>query len=178
VSGKTLSLVHDARDAEDKRLLEAGEHKLLLAGYFHPVRERCFLTLRSRDAADEVAQAVFVRLLSELRRGKRYPVPFRAIVWMVVKWTIRGFYPAAKLDGFLPEDWDCEAPDAYAEWEDDHDLGLVFADLPPRQREVLELRWRRGLDPGQIAEELGIERNAVDQALYNGHRKLAGKLRA
>ena len=28
--------MHDARDAEDRRLLEAGEHKLLLAGYFTP----------------------------------------------------------------------------------------------------------------------------------------------
>lgn len=171
-------MMHDARDAEDGRLLEAGEHKLLLAGYFHPVRERCFLRLRDRDAADEVAQAVFVRLLAELQKGKQYPVPFRVVVWMVVEWTIRGFYPAAKQDGFLPEDWDPEAPDAYAEWEDDHDLGLLFADLPSRQREVLELRWRRGLDLRDIAEELGIERNAVDQALHNGHRKLAGKLRA
>ena len=29
--------MHDARDVEDKRLLEAGDHKLLLAGYFHAV---------------------------------------------------------------------------------------------------------------------------------------------
>ncbi|SRR6266545_8359081 len=35
--------MQDAWDVEDKRLLEAGEHKLLLAGYFHAVRERCFL---------------------------------------------------------------------------------------------------------------------------------------
>jgi len=173
---ETLSLMHDARDAEDNRLFEAGQHKLLLAGYFHPVRERCFLRLRDRDAADDVAQAVFVRLLAELRKGKKYPVPFRVVVWMVVEWTIRGFYPSAKQDGSLPDDWDPEAPDAYAEWEEDQDLGLLFADLPPRQREVLELRWRKGMDPQHIAEQLGIARNAVDQALHNGHRKLAEKL--
>jgi hypothetical protein len=34
--------MHDARDAEDQRLLEAGDHKLLLAAYFTPVRDRCF----------------------------------------------------------------------------------------------------------------------------------------
>jgi hypothetical protein len=40
--------MHDARDAEDRRLLETGEHKLLLAGYFTPVRDRCFFRLGSR----------------------------------------------------------------------------------------------------------------------------------
>jgi hypothetical protein len=29
--------MHDARDVEDKRLLETGQYKQLLAGYFHPV---------------------------------------------------------------------------------------------------------------------------------------------
>ena len=68
--------------------------------------------------------------------------------------------------------------DAYAEWEEGHDLGALFADLPERQREVLELRYLRGLSPEQIASELGIKRNAVDQALHNGHRKLEETLGA
>ncbi len=170
--------MHHARDAEDKRLLESGDHELLLAAYFHPVRDRCFLRLRSRDAGDEVAQQVFARLLSELRRGKRYAVPFRVVVWMVVDWMLKGFYAGAKEDGSLPEDWEPSDADAYAEWEADHDLGLLFADLPQRQQQVLELRWRRGLEPQRIADQLGIERNAVDQALHNGHRKLKEKLRA
>jgi RNA polymerase sigma factor (sigma-70 family) len=170
--------MHDARDAEDERLLDAGEHKLLLAGYFHAVRERCFLRLRDRDAADEAAQRVFLRLLRELAQGRRYPVPFRVVVWKVTDWMLRGFDPRPKSDGSLPEDWDPEAPDAYDAWEGDHDLALLLADLPPRQRQVLELRWLEGLGPEQIAERLGMKRNAVDQALHNGHRKLEEKLRA
>jgi len=51
--------MHDARDAEDKRLLDEGEHALLLAAYFDPVRERCYLRLRDEDAASEAAQRVF-----------------------------------------------------------------------------------------------------------------------
>ena len=65
--------MHGARDAEDTRLLETGDHKTLLAGYFHPVRQRCLLRLRDPDAADEVTQAVFLRLISELARGRAYP---------------------------------------------------------------------------------------------------------
>jgi RNA polymerase sigma factor (sigma-70 family) len=168
--------MHDARDAEDTRLLAAGEHKLLLAGYFHPVRERCFLRLRNRDAGDEAAQRVFLRLLAELRAGKTYRVPFRVAVWMVTEWTLRGFYAGAKQDATLPDEWEPAADDDYARWESDHDLDLLLAELPPRQREVAELRWRRGLEPAEIAQQLGIEPNAVHQALHNAHRKLAEKL--
>jgi RNA polymerase sigma-70 factor (ECF subfamily) len=169
--------MHDARDAEDRRLSEEGEHKLLLASYFHPVRERCFLALRDRDAADEAAQHVFLRLLRELQARTTYPVPFRVVVWMVTTWTLRSLYPAAKMDAALPDDWNPAAPDAYAEWEDEHYLTGLLADLPPRQREVLDLAYREGLSPAQIAERLAITRNAVDQALHNGHKRLAEKLR-
>jgi RNA polymerase sigma factor (sigma-70 family) len=168
--------MHDARDAEDKRLLEEGEHKLLLANYFHPVVERCFLRLRNEDAANEAAQRVFVRLLAELRRDRRYSVPFRVVVWMVTEWTLRGFSTGSR-ELALPDDWDAAAPDAYAGWEAAFDLGTLFADLPPRQRQVLDLRYRLGLTPAEIAELLGIRANAVHQALHNGHAKLKEKLR-
>ena len=81
--------MHDARDAEDKRLLDERDHKLLLANYFHPVLERCFVRLRNRDLAHEAAQQVFTRLLSELRRGRTYKAPYRVVVHMVTEWTLR-----------------------------------------------------------------------------------------
>ena len=167
--------MHDARDAEDRRLLEAGEHKLLLAGYFTPVRDRCFFRLGTREAGDEAAQHVFLRLWSELQSGKTYPVPFRVVVWMVTDWTLRGFY-AGRAEADIPEEWDAAGPDAFAEWEADHDLGALFSDLPQRQRQVLDLRYRLGLTPAEIAEQIGIEANAVHQALHNGHAKLREKL--
>ena len=170
--------MHDARDVEDKRLLDTGDHKLLLAGYFHAVRELCFLRLRDREAADEAAQIVFLRLFKELERGKTYGVPFSVVVWKVVEWTVRGFYPGAKADDTLPDDWDAAAAEEYEGVEDDHDFGRLVADLPSRQREVLDLIHRQGLSHEQAAERLGITRNAVDQALHNGHRKLAEKLGA
>ena len=170
--------MHDARDVEDKRLLEAGEHKLLLAGYFHAVRERCFLRVRDPDAGDEAAQRVFERLAAELARGRVYPVPFRVVVHMVTEWTLRGFYPAVKRDNSLPEGWDPEAPDSFERVDARMDLDLLLADLPQRQREVAELLYREGLSHEQIAERLSLTRNAVDQALHNAHMKLAEKLRA
>src|SRR5947207_13947855 len=97
--------MHDARDAEDKRLLTSGEYKLLLAGYFTPVRDRCFLRLGTREAGDEAAQRVFLRLLRELQAGRHYQVPFRVVVWMVTEWTLRGFHHGRQEAG-LPDNWD------------------------------------------------------------------------
>jgi RNA polymerase sigma factor (sigma-70 family) len=170
--------MHDARDAEDNRLLEEGQFAELLAAYFHPVRERCFLRLRSQESADEVAQTVFLRLIGELRRGRRYGVPFRVVVWMVVEWTIRGYYPGAKQDAFLPENWDSSLIDVYSEWEGDHDLSLLFEDLPPGERDVLQAIYLGRLSPEQAATRLDKERNAIDQALHRAHKRLAERLRA
>src|SRR5512133_2772641 len=89
--------MNDARDVEDNRLLEAGEHKRLLASYFDRVHELCFLRLRSREAAEEAAQIVLLRLFGELERGKRYSVPFRVVVWKVVGWTTSSTARASRM---------------------------------------------------------------------------------
>jgi RNA polymerase sigma factor (sigma-70 family) len=168
--------MNDARDGEDNRLLEAGEHKLLLANYFDRVHELCFLRLRNREATEEAAQIVLLRLFGELERGKRYSVPFRVVVWKVVEWTVRGFYAGAKQDATLPDDWDPAGAGDNELVEDDYDFGALIADLPQRQHQVVDLIYREGLSHEQAAERLGITRNAVDQALHNAHRKLAEKL--
>jgi RNA polymerase sigma factor (sigma-70 family) len=165
--------MHDARDAEDRRLLETGDTKRLWAGYFDPVFQRCLFKLRNRDAADEVRQAVFVRLIDEHARGRTYSVPYRVVVWKVTDWTVKEYYAGTPLTVPLPEGWDPVAPgDDHAEWAESHDLATVLAGLPTRQREVCELRYLEGLEHDQIADELGMKRNAVDQALHNAHAKL------
>src|SRR3989440_6761936 len=103
--------MHDARDAEDRRLLDEKNHKQLLAGYFQLGRERCFLRLRKEDAANDAGQQVFERLLKELRAGKTYPVPYRIVVALVTDWTLHGFYPQPKDDAPLPHELDTAAPD-------------------------------------------------------------------
>ena len=170
--------MHDARDAEDKRLLDTKEHTQLLENYVYLVQEWAAVRVRDRQAAAEVVQRVFLRLASELDAGKSYRVPFRVVVWSVVNWTVRGYEWTAKEGAALPEEWDVPAPDEHEAWEAEHDLGTWIADLPDRERDVLALLHREGLSPAQVAERLGIKRNAVDQAAHRGHRKVAEKLRA
>lgn len=63
--------MHDARDEEDRRLLGAGDHSALVRSYYETIIQRCNVRCRTRDDALECAQSVVVRLLSELKRGKR-----------------------------------------------------------------------------------------------------------
>ena len=72
------SQMHDARDADDRRLLEARDHTQLLANYLHQIRERCGVRIRDPYAAEDVAQTIVLRLWKELEAGKHrgaVPVP-------------------------------------------------------------------------------------------------------
>ena len=168
--------MHDARDAEDNRLLEAKEHTQLLESYVYLVEEWVAIRVRDRQATEEVVQRVFLRLASELAAGRRYSVPSRVVVWKVVSWMAQGYEWSPKEAATLPDDWDELARDEFEAWEAEHDLALWLADLPERDREVLDLLHREGLSPAQVAERLGIAPNAVHQATHRGHRKVAEKL--
>ena len=162
--------MHDARDAEDTTLLEANEHARLLATYYPVIVERCRLRFSDPDAY-EVAHRIVERLLVELAKGRAYSVPFRVVVHNVTNWKLKEFFTRAEavVDA---DDRDAEGPDPFEEFEQGYDLALMFAGLPDRVREVMRLRYIEGLEIDQIAERLGIERNAVDQALHRGHTKL------
>ena len=169
----------DARDAEDTRLLEAGEYALLLARYFEVIRGRCAVRCKSRDDAEECASQAFMRLLGELKAGKRYRVPFRVVVHMVVKWTVQGFYERRPVDEVSLDAADPGGAgdgDLYAAIESELDAHALLDGLPQREREVAVLCWLRGLEIGDVARQLGIDRNAVDQALHRARRRLRGMM--
>ena len=162
--------MRDARDAEDARLLEAGEHETLLATYLDTIVGRCRARIHGPEA-DDVAQNVVERLWAELQRGRRYTVPYRVVVHKVIDWKLREHWGEAPSAAPLDEIPD-EELEQYARSVSDLDLAAAFAQLPERQRQVAHLRYLTGLEHEQIATSLGINRNAVDQALHNAHRKL------
>ena len=96
--------MHDARDAEDTRLLEAGELKLLIDGYVGVIYDRCRLKLRGSEHAEDVAHEVVLRLLAELKRGRRYRVPFRVVVHNVVDWKAKEHFQSLRYEEEL-DDW-------------------------------------------------------------------------
>ena len=72
--------MHDARDAEDTRLLEAGEYATLVESYYGVILDRSRIKVRNDADAIDVAHEAVVRLLAELERGRRYRVHFRWIL--------------------------------------------------------------------------------------------------
>lgn len=164
--------MHEARDAEDARLLAAGDHARLLATYLPIVQGRVYVRVRD-SGADDVVQDVMLRLISELRAGNTYAVPYRVVVHNVTTWTIKAHYArrAGDVVDVLPPDW-TEADPGEVAVEDGAYLEGLFAELPPREREVGELRYLHGLEINEIAARLGVRRNAVDQALHRAHRRL------
>jgi hypothetical protein len=65
MSEATQSSMRDARDAEDKRLLDNEEITLLLAGWVETIRGICVARMRG-PVGEDAAQAVCERLWREL----------------------------------------------------------------------------------------------------------------
>jgi len=164
--------MHDARDEEDRRLLEAGEHAALLRSYYETIIQRCRVRCRKEDDALECAQAVAVRLLSELKRGKRYSVPFRVVVHKVIEWTTKGFYERGRAVLVELEDDLFAAGNPFDDAETRYDLERALEALAEGDGEAARLRFLQGLEIEEIAERLGKTRNAVDQALHRSRKKL------
>ncbi|MET9231079.1 sigma-70 family RNA polymerase sigma factor [Lentzea sp. NPDC003310] len=59
-------------------------------------------------------------------------------------------------------------------WEQQHDMLLLLADLPLRQRQVMA--WTlSGFRPAEIAAELGVTPEAVRSSLMKARRALSGR---
>ena len=160
------------RDAEDALNLQTGDFAALLAPYLEIIHQRCLIAVRDGQGED-VAQNVYLRLLREHQAGRQYRAPFRVVVHKVVDWTIKAHFQGLPLDLPLPDDFDLAGDEGgFSEIEDEDELERWFAELPEGDRRVCELRYLRGLEPDEIAGELGMTRNAVDQALWRARKRL------
>jgi RNA polymerase sigma factor (sigma-70 family) len=159
-------------DAEDTQLLRDQDIATLFAKYEPVIVGRCVARIRTLDAED-VAQNVMLRLFSEFRKGKSYRVPYRVVVHQVIGWTIADYFEGRPTDPPLPDDWEPADPgDEAGGIVSRYYLEELIAGLPEQTRRVIELRYLRGLEHEQIAGELGITRNNVDQRLHQGHKAL------
>jgi len=159
------------QDALDRRDLAAGRHDVLFARYWDAIHGavRSVNLWNEADRHDAV-QLACERLLKEWKRGKAYRVPIRVVILTVAMWTARGVKQRAAIhvqrtvsDEVL--EWQ-PAPDAYAELELVDWMESLFENLPPREREVMCLRYIEGMPPSHVAALIGIEPNAENQAHF------------
>lgn len=162
-----------ARDDEDARLLAVGDHAALLAAYYPTILLRLRTRRLSLGEAEDVRQRVVEHLLRELKSGKTFGVPFRVIVHQRTTWELLDHYTRQKRrEAELSEEPEDLSTTDLDQVESDLDFDRLLVDLPARERQAVALRWREGLDVPQIAGLLGIETNAVHQALFRAHRRL------
>lgn len=165
--------MHDARDAEDTRLLETGEIGLLLDGYVGVIYDRCRLKLRGAAEWEDVAHEAYARLLAELKRGRRYRVPFRVVVHKVVDWKCKEHFQAKRYDDELEEWFLGASSESATALESDLGFETMLEGLTDLEREVIRLHYGEDdLDFQAIAKRLGKEPNAVHQIHYRALAKL------
>lgn len=156
-------------DASDRDELAAGNIDALLAKYRPVILGRCIARLKGHPDAEDVAHDVYLRLLEEFHRGKRYgSVPYRVVVHQVIVWTLADYFGERRTDSPLPDDFGEGTSDDLSAFY----LESIFDALPDGDRAVLTLRWIEGLEPADIARRLGKEPNAVYQSLHRGHKAL------
>ena len=164
--------MHDARGAEDTRLLDAGEHKALLESYYGVILDRCRLKVGGASYVD-VAHEVVVRLMAELARGRRYRVPFRVVVHKVIGWKASEHFRKGKVAEVELDEWLALAStDSSGGLDADEGFESFLAGLTELEQQVLRLRYVDDLDFGEIAARLDKEPNAVHQIHHRAMTKL------
>ena len=154
-------------------MLEAGEFSLLVESYYGVMLDRCRARIWPEADALAVAAEVAIRLLSELKRGRRYRVPFRVVVHKVIGWKINEHFAPAKAQEVELEEWLKEAStDSATELERDSGFEVFLEGLTELEQEVVRLRYLEDLDFQEIATRLGKAPNAVHQIHHRALTKL------
>jgi RNA polymerase sigma-70 factor (ECF subfamily) len=132
----------------------------------------------SYDAADDVAQEVFVAVLSALPRYRDEGKPFAAFVFGIAGYKVadaqRAAYRTPVPVERVPETPDlADGPEASALRGADADRVRALLDqLPEQQRELLMLRVAGGLSAEETAAALGMTPGAVRVAQHRALQKL------
>jgi RNA polymerase sigma-70 factor (ECF subfamily) len=176
----------DPTEVSDAELLaRVGEHdseafEILYGRYVRPVFSLALRRLGDRGHAEDAVQEAFAaiwRSASTYRPergaagGWLYTVARNAIVD-----RLRRNGPAA--DSELPELASAEAgpaqqaEDSYVSWR----VHRALEELPPREREVIELAYWSGMSQSEVAEYLGLPLGTVKTRTRSGLARLADEL--
>lgn len=170
--------------------LRAGDPQAFDAIYrefVDPLRGFAYRHVRSREAAVEIVQDVFLavwRNREQLSVGERLRAYLygatrnRSLDWLERESVRRRWYddPTAHGDG------DAHAPPADAasdgEWAEIlHAVVQAIEAMPERRRVVCSLRWRSGMSLAEIATTLGISQKTVETQLSRGLKQLREQFR-
>lgn len=133
--------------------------------------------LRNREAAEELAQDVFLQLYQNIDRIQNES---HATWWLrraichrsIDEIRKRKLRPQIRLDAIA----DPAAPRNEPDWLENERLGRMVDILPERARMVVVLRYQEDMDPSDIAALLEIPVSTVKSHLHRSLALLRGRL--
>jgi RNA polymerase sigma-70 factor (family 1) len=169
------------------RLGDAAAFRALFERFFEPLHRYALRLLRSREDAEDVVHDVFLRLWRQ--RDRLEPArDVRAYLYAAARngaldrlrrrrleegWSEGGAPPRASADGAATE---AEVESAIESEETAEAIRRAVEALPPRQREIILLRWRRQMSYAEIAAELRIAEKTVGIHVGRALRRLRATL--
>jgi RNA polymerase sigma factor (sigma-70 family) len=129
---------------------------------------------RDGEAGRDAVQSAFVAAVKN-RRSFRGEGSLEAWVWRIVVNEARR---ASAGTDVVPLSEAGEAPSSNGDVDDPLGVRRFIAALPPREREVVFLRYFADLDYATIASVLGVERGTVSATLSSAHQTLRKRLEA
>ncbi len=164
-----VRLARRVAEKRDRNDLHQGRTDLVCARYWETVSNVARSMLHySEAAAQDAISITWARLVTEWDRGKQYRAPIAVVIYTVARWESRGVanktYRHNQRMRSLDIVHNLTASDAFRELEAIDWMESLFAYLPPRDREVMELRYLDEMPPAHVAEYLGIAPNAEYQA--------------
>ncbi len=172
-------------DRSDQDLLkEALRNTGAVAVLYERYRDRIFSslirTVVDRDLAEELTEAVFVKMVDNLPKLARGRAPLALWLYRVAhNEAMSWFRHRRSADRYLAtarvgdDDADPDYDDMVTEAESHaKELHAAAEQLAPFERECIELRFGEGLMPREIAPRLGCSARKVSNALQHAFRVL------
>jgi RNA polymerase sigma-70 factor, ECF subfamily len=149
---------------------------------YHPrVYRYALVRLRDHAAAEDVASETFARVLRRLDRFKWKGAGFEAWLFRIAANLVVDHVRAGQREQPTEEvrvdEPDVATPEAAAmAAESAGELSAMLDELPPDQREVLNLRFAGGLDTNEVAGAMGRNANAIRQLQFRALTNLREKM--
>ena len=167
-------------DGQEVRAFQAGDSEAferLVDRYQRPILRFCQRLLGPGEDAHDLFQDVFLQAFRALE-GLRDPGAFRTWLFRIAVRRARRVRRAVlRTKQEPPELTAPEQADPLERRERLDAMRRELAQLPPRQREVIELRHDQGLSYAEIAAILDIQEDAARASHYQGLRRLRRVLR-
>jgi RNA polymerase sigma-70 factor (ECF subfamily) len=133
------------------------------------------------DAAEDLTQRVFLKMVEQLPNYQSRGIPFAAWVFRVARnaWIDedRTSHPSVPLDALSDSPSETDGPFVLAAASLESDmLQDAIATLTPDQREVIASRFFAGLTPGETAALMGRSEGSVRVLQHRALAALRGRL--